>query len=278
MRNRRAFTLVELLVVIAIIAILAALLLPALASAKRRAQLTQCQSNFHQVYVASFVYANDYHDYFPILGAEGVVNVNVIGIDYPTDSAYVVFNEITGGGLSPNTPVKPGIQPNVFQNLGRLYETRMIGDGKILYCPGFPDTSPFSATPYSNPSFMSTDTNGWVHSSMMFNPEVVNPMGSLPTGGTTRLFQKTSNLIAGRLFGMDALQVLTGYGDNGIITSPAFTPDTFAHYPSHCFNVLFTDGSVKFVRSEQAINLLPHSLGDDNLDYSRLFQMLENAQ
>jgi prepilin-type N-terminal cleavage/methylation domain-containing protein len=276
MNNRHAFTLIELLVVIAIIAILAALLLPAMAAAKRRAKVTQCQNNFHQVYVASFVYANDYRDYFPTF--VGVAN----SIDYPTDSSYVVFNGLTGGGpsitLPPNTLVNTGIQPGVFQNLGHLYETRMIGDGKILYCPGFPDTSPMSATPYSNPSFMSTDTNGWVRSSMMFNPEIVNPMGVLPTDAA-RLFQKTSSLIAGRLFGMDSLQVLFHYGGpTSGTTSPAFTPDTFAHYPSHCFNVLFTDGSVKFVRSEQAINLLPHSLGDDNLDYSRLFQMLENAQ
>ena len=270
MRSKCAFTLIELLVVIAIIAILAALLLPAIASSKRRAVVAECQNNFHQVYVASFVYANDYRDYFPIFGVANAFS-------YPTDPAYVVFNAITEGGLSPNTQVNPGIQPGVFQNLGHLYETRMIGDGRILYCPGFPDTSPLSAKPYSNPSFMSTDTNGWVHSSMMFNPEVVNPMGTLPSD-RARLFQKTSSLIAGRLFGMDCLQVLMGYGINTVITPAAFTPNTFAHYPSHNFNVLFTDGSVKFVRNDPAINLLhlPYYLDNSIYSYSQLFQMLES--
>ena len=67
-RNRKNFTLVELLIVVAIIAILAAMLLPALNKARATARSSQCISNLKQLYLCENNYMSDFNGWLPYCG------------------------------------------------------------------------------------------------------------------------------------------------------------------------------------------------------------------
>jgi prepilin-type N-terminal cleavage/methylation domain-containing protein len=81
----RGFTLIELLVVIAVIAILAALLLPALGAAKESARMAICRSNLKQVGDATHQYVNEYNQVFPSMAAPVGYDAWAAGTQYKGD-------------------------------------------------------------------------------------------------------------------------------------------------------------------------------------------------
>lgn len=122
MRFHKSFTLVELLVVIAIIAILAALMMPALIKVQSAAKSLTCVNNLKQVYLGMSSYADDYRDYYP------PVIIKQPGYTYLAG----ILSRITNYLPEPKSTINnvfacPESEPKYYYHGSYLYSGLMVG-------------------------------------------------------------------------------------------------------------------------------------------------------
>jgi len=172
------FTLIELLVVIAIIAILAAMLLPALASAKRKAQRAQCISNQRQLTFAWIVYSGDYDDKL-------VVNANNVAIGAGT-KGWV--QDVLTWDFPPSGPNTQNYDTLLLENaLLAPYCAKAVA---IYKCPG--DVFPGVKGPRVRSISMNAQMNGDCGGDPG-GPAVLNQYGG---GQDYRIFRKQGDIIS----------------------------------------------------------------------------------
>lgn len=144
-RTGHAFTLIELLVVIAIIAILAAMLLPALSRAKTKAQGVQCMNNSRQLMLAWRMYAEENRDELPFGYAQNAPN-----------SQYVWVKGIIDVG---NDAAQANWDVNTTLALGAIYP--FCKSPSIFRCPADPSTA-VNAQGQRVPRIRSMAMSNWV--------------------------------------------------------------------------------------------------------------------
>jgi prepilin-type processing-associated H-X9-DG protein/prepilin-type N-terminal cleavage/methylation domain-containing protein len=130
-RTRSAFTLIEMLVVIAIIAVLIAMLLPAIAAARDSAKSTQCQNNLRQLGLAAIQY-RDQTGAFPQYRAEYPPITNAYGVNRPRWQ-WIMAAQMGGWAQNPDAIRAAGTADPTYTNVPL--------DNKILICPAMDSSS-----------------------------------------------------------------------------------------------------------------------------------------